>query len=1278
MFKRFILIFSLFVAMVQADELQKISLQLQWKYQFQFAGFIVAKEKGYYRDVGLDVDIKEFDNSDTMQELEDGKSDFAISNSMIAHKNKKLEKVSLIATYFQRSPLVLITQPEIKDVLDLKGKIISMSENNLDSSSLSLLLSYFSIDHSNTTFVKPSFKLDDFINKKIDALTGFRSNELFELDKKGIPYNVIDAVEYGFSTNAINLFTAQKTVKERPELVHDFLEATKLGWEYALSHIDEVALLIHNKYRPEKSVELLTYEGKVTKELMLLNLYDIGEINREFVYRTFKQLVKRGVLLSSKDKDKLIYERQHSYQDGTIEFTPEELDWIKNHPVVTYSEVDWRPLSIIKDSKMDGLLGDYMKLISQRSGLKFQYVDSKSWPEVLEKFKNREIDILPGIGSSDNQLEMGLVTDLYAEYPMVIVTGREYSYVNTLAEFNTKTLALPKGYESYNFVKENYPEIKILQTKNIAEALLLVNSGKADGFIGHSLTSLYNLTQLNLDELKIAGVTSFKYKHRYLVDRAKPELVSIINRVLSTISQEDRNEIDKRWVQTHIKESVDLTPFYWLLGLVCVIIIFVLVKQRFLANHNRELKVLKERMELALSSSNSGIWEWDIQGNSMYISPEWKEMLGYRDEELENSLDTWKNAVYPDDLARIMQILQKNIEKRVHYKEITYRLVKKDKSVIWILSKASTEYDKDFQPTRVIGTHINITESKAQELKNIQQTQIIEQIHDGVVSTDLNGIIKSYNHGAKLLVEYESEEILGEHVSKIFFEKDYKVLRQSIESVIEKEKYHGVFRLYTKSKKIIYTELSLSVLKDEDGIAVGVIGFAQDITKRREAEQELLKQKERLDFQAHHDALTTLPNRLLFRDRLAQAIAKAKRSQKHIGVLFIDLDHFKEINDSLGHAVGDEVLKVVSNRLEKVLRSEDTLARLGGDEFTILLENLREGQDAARLAQKIIDILSQAIEIKSHKLYVSSSIGISLLPQDAESCDDLLKYADAAMYKAKSEGRNNYQFYSSEMTELAFERVAMEASLRAGLENEEFVVYYQPQVDARDNSIIGMEALVRWNHPTMGQVSPFKFISLAESTGLIVPLDRFVMKTAMSQMKEWYTMGLNPGRLSLNLVMKHLYANDFMEVLEEIMKGCGCSASHLELEVVEGQIMSNPSAAIEILNKVRDMGISLSVDDFGTGYSSLSYLKRLPIKKLKIDQSFVRDLPDDEEDAAISKAVIALAKSLNLEIIAEGVETQEQKDFLVANGCHNIQGYYYSKPIKAEKMQKLLENGFAT
>ena len=457
---------------------------------------------------------------------------------------------------------------------------------------------------------------------------------------------------------------------------------------------------------------------------------------------------------------------------------------------------------------------------------------------------------------------------------------------------------------------------------------------------------------------------------------------------------------------------------------------------------------------------------------------------------------------------------------------------------------------------------------------------------------------------------------------------------------------------------------------------IGLLGTYVDITKQRNIENELKKQKDILHHQAHHDALTGLPNRLLFSDKLEQTIQKAKRNNSKIALLFIDLDHFKEINDSLGHDIGDKILKEVTYRLSKTIRKEDTLARLGGDEFTVILEDLSQGQDASTVATKILESLAKSMNIDNNVLYVSSSIGISIYPDDGVSAQNLLKYADSAMYKAKDEGRNNFQYYNSTMTELAFQRVEMETSLRIALKNKEFVVYYQPQVNGITNKLIGMEALVRWQHPTMGLVSPAKFIPLAESTGLIVELDRYVMRTAMTQIVQWYKEGLNPGVLAMNLAVKQLQQKDFIPVLKELMQETNCKAEWIELEVTEGQIMTHPEDAVVKLKEISNLGIELAVDDFGTGYSSLAYLKRLPIDKLKIDQAFVRDLPDNEEDAGIAKAVIALAKSLNLKVIAEGVETKEQRDFLVENGCKKIQGYFYSKPIPADKFEDILRNGF--
>jgi predicted signal transduction protein with EAL and GGDEF domain len=364
----------------------------------------------------------------------------------------------------------------------------------------------------------------------------------------------------------------------------------------------------------------------------------------------------------------------------------------------------------------------------------------------------------------------------------------------------------------------------------------------------------------------------------------------------------------------------------------------------------------------------------------------------------------------------------------------------------------------------------------------------------------------------------------------------------------------------------------------------------------------------------------------------------------------------------------------VTKRLESKIRKEDTLARLGGDEFVIIMEGLLKAEDAVLLAEKILSVMAQSIQIDGHLLYVSCSIGISLYPQDDTNVSNLLKYADTAMYKAKDDGRNNYQFYSADMSELAFERVVMEASLRQALEKNEFIVYYQPQIDAGNGKLIGMEALIRWQHPKMGMVSPAKFIPLAEETGMIVDIDRWVMRIAMKQMAIWHAEGLNPGVLALNLAMKQIQSRDFVEVLKYNMAVNDFKAEWLELEVTEGQVMVRPDDAIIRLKEINDLGIGIAIDDFGTGYSSLSYLKRLPINKLKIDQSFVQDIPGDEEDVAIVKAIIALAQSLNLDLLAEGVETEAQKEFLIKNGCSNIQGYYYSRPVPAEEIRSMFLN----
>ncbi len=631
------------------------------------------------------------------------------------------------------------------------------------------------------------------------------------------------------------------------------------------------------------------------------------------------------------------------------------------------------------------------------------------------------------------------------------------------------------------------------------------------------------------------------------------------------------------------------------------------------------------------------------------------------------------------DMASEIKSIDKNQEILILSAFQDIRILKRaiNVGVDAFISKPVRDIKELFDKLEKISAHLqNEKDLEMALFKSSQQAQIIEQIHDSVISTDLNGVITSWNYGSGRLLGYGENETIGNHISMLYPLDDMELVSKYIEILIQKGEYNSTVRLLKKSGDIIDAELSLSVLKDEHGVLKGVISYLKDITRRKKAEDALENQKNVLDYQAHHDSLTGLPNRIFFNKKLKEGIDKAKINENKLALFFIDLDYFKEINDSLGHDVGDEVLKIVTDRLKDSLRKEDIAARLGGDEFTVIMQDLENGEDASLLAAKIIKSLSTPMEIDGNKLQISSSIGISIYPDDSDSEKNLLKYADIAMYRAKDEGRSNFQFYNTEMIELVLERIKMESNLRNALKNEDFVVYYQAQVDGRSSQLIGMEALVRCTHSKMGIVPPSMFIPLAESTGMIIELDRFVMKTAMTQWSKWYSEGFTPGVLAMNLSVKQLQEKDFIAVFKDMIVETNCKPEWLELEVTEGQIISDPKEAVKILNQISDMGVELAVDDFGTGYSSLSYLKELPINKLKIDQSFVQDLPDDENDIVITKTIIALAKSLNLRVIAEGVETKEQRDFLVENGCDNIQGHYYSNPKSAEDMVAILRDGF--
>ena len=455
---------------------------------------------------------------------------------------------------------------------------------------------------------------------------------------------------------------------------------------------------------------------------------------------------------------------------------------------------------------------------------------------------------------------------------------------------------------------------------------------------------------------------------------------------------------------------------------------------------------------------------------------------------------------------------------------------------------------------------------------------------------------------------------------------------------------------------------------DEHGKFTGYRGTGSDITERKLTEQ-------RVHHVAQHDVLTGLPNRSLLQDRLGQAIAYANRSGSPVWVMLIDLDRFKFVNDSMGHKAGDVLLMTVAARLRSALRDLDTVARLSGDEFVVIVSEHGEQQLTPAIVERVMAAVAQPVMLGTKEFFVTCSIGVAVYPSEATDADALIEHADIAMYRAKKLGRNNFQFYTPAMNEESLERVRIEGALRNALERDEFVLHYQPQLDLKSGKIVGMEALLRWQHPELGMVPPSRFISIAEETGLIVPIGAWVMRTACAQNKAWQDAGFDKLRVAVNLSARQFGAPDLLEGLEAVLKDTGMEPKYLEIELTESLFMSDITPAVDLLHRMKALGVNLSIDDFGTGYSSLSYLSRFPIDVLKIDRSFVADITRDANDEAIVTSIIALAHNLKLAVIAEGVETAEQLDYLRRHGCDEMQGYYFSRPLAGAQFEQLLREG---
>ncbi|MDP2827315.1 MAG: EAL domain-containing protein [Sulfuricellaceae bacterium] len=674
------------------------------------------------------------------------------------------------------------------------------------------------------------------------------------------------------------------------------------------------------------------------------------------------------------------------------------------------------------------------------------------------------------------------------------------------------------------------------------------------------------------------------------------------------------------------------------------------------------------KLSQALEQSADTIIITDRDGVIEYANPYFYALTGYAAEEIiGHNPRVWQSGETPVETYR--EMWQTILAGQVWRGEVRNR--KKNGELFWETATLSPVKNEKGEITHFVGVKHDITSSKEAEEKLRLWQRALESSVNAITITDATQADFPYvyvNPAFERITGYSAEEALGKNGRFLQNQDaDQPELENIRRAVKEQRDGKALLRNYRKDGSLFWNELYISPVRNDAGQVTHYIGIQNDVTERKQYEEQLA-------YQSAHDTLTQLPNRNLAQDRLVQGIIFARRAGRQLALLFINLDNFKLINESLGHNLGDQLLQVMAQRISGCVRSGDTVARLGGDDFMIILPDVVQEAFVSHLADQVLAAVSQSVVIESHHLTVTCSIGISLFPRDGEDASTLLKNADAAMYRAKDQGRNGIQYYTAEINSRIFQRLMLENSLRVALERNEFALHYQPQVSLLSGQMIGMEALLRWRHPEMGMISPANFIPLAEETGLIIPIGAWVLHTACQQTKAWHDAGLPPVRVAVNLSARQFREN-IPQLVEKALAESGLPPQYLELEITESAAMQHAESTEKTLTSLRDMGVRLSIDDFGTGYSSLSYLKRFPINKLKLDQSFVRDIITDPDDAAISMAIIALAHGMKLDVIAEGVETESQLSFLCSHGCDAIQGYYFSRPVASEQMEQLLRDG---
>jgi len=964
---------------------------------------------------------------------------------------------------------------------------------------------------------------------------------------------------------------------------------------------------------------------------------------------------------------------------AAIELTDEERAFIAEHPtIVVGGETDWPPMDYVEDGIYKGAAKDYLDEIEAITGIEFQIVTGYSWSELMGRLRTKDIDMVPMMYWTEHRgREFNLTNPYITVRHYVFMKGRRTDIRNFIDLYG-KTMAIPAGYAHIEYLSKHHPDIQIMEVPSILDALDAVLVGQADAVIENTASIAYYTANHSILGLAPAFPVRFEVNNVHMAVRNDwPLLRDILQKALDEISVESTTEIMARWTGSEAAAKTFLTS-----------------KARFSAaetaylKHTGQITACLNTNRMPLESTRNYSHEGmtadylSTLGDTLKVTV---GVLGYETWEevraglISGNCDIATLALDANDSSADLRYSPPYILERV--------------ALATDISKGFFEDLSDLSNVRLgfVEGYIDVDDLRGRHPQvEFVSYAAIDTALDAVVDGELFGVVDyvptinyAIRRGYEQVLKISGDFADDSRGFSIAVRKGSPLLLSAIDKVIRSMPDSLRQNIHRKWVAVsIKTETNYTLFYQTAAIAavlliILLLRFAEVRRHREEMRKknttleninsQLEEQTDSALHMAYHDQLTGLPNRAKLLEDLDHSIKLSRRSLTKLAVLFLDLDRFKHVNDSLGHDVGDKLLKAVAKRLRSLLRDTDTLCRLGGDEFVVVLEPVSDAYSPSIVAQRIVDALEEVFRIGKHSINIGTSIGIAVCPDDTEDLNTIVKYADSAMYSAKESGRNGYSYYHEELSNKATRRVEIQNALRRSLKEQDFSLVFQPIIDLDQRKVVKAEALIRWSHAELGNVTPDEFIPIAEEFGLIVDIGEWVLRRACETMQMFMKVGVAIDAIAVNVSSVEFLRGDISARFHNVLREYDVRPEQIEIEITERYMFDQAEGAETELRKLRDLGHAICVDDFGTGYSSLSYMKRLPLNVIKIDRSFINNVPHDQNDLAISQAIISLSHSLGYEVVAEGVETQQQMDYLIDKSCNYAQGYFFSKPVPADE-----------